>query len=564
MPERLTLLRLVPFLAILVLVGPVAAGLAGAALPAFGYLPALGGTAFSLDPFRAVFSAPGIWTSIGLSLGVGLASTAIAFLAVILFVAGWQSTRVFAVLRQMLSPLLAMPHAAAAFGLAFLIAPSGWLVRLASPWATGITRPPDLLIVNDPLGIAMIAGLVIKEIPFLFLMTLAALPQTDARRLTQVTASFGYGRTAGWIVAVLPRLYPQIRLPIFAVIAFASSVVDVALILGPTTPAPLAVRLVAWMNDPDLAMRFQASAGALVQLATTACALLIWIAGEQLVTRLAAPRLASGRRHASDAPLRAASAGVMALVVAAVGLGIAVLAVWSFAGYWRFPDALPGAATLANWARQVPGIFGPLETTVVIGVAATVIALALSLGALENEKRRGQAAGSRALVLLYLPLIVPQIAFLFGLQVLFIAAGLDATGVAVILSHLVFVMPYVFLSLADPWRAFDERYATVAKGLGSSPTDIFWRVRLPMLVPAVLTAAAVGFAVSVGQYLPTLIVGAGRWPTVTTEAVALAAGGDRRVIGVYALLQMVLPFLGFAVATLVPLLLFPRRRGLAA
>ncbi|MCW2309547.1 ABC transporter permease [Rhodobium gokarnense] len=558
------MLRLVPFLAILVLVGPVAAGLAGAALPAFGYLPALGGTGFSLDPFRAVFAAPGIWTSIGLSLGVGLASTAIAFVAVILFVAGWQATRVFAVLRQMLSPLLAMPHAAAAFGLAFLIAPSGWLVRLASPWATGITRPPDLLIVNDPLGLAMIAGLVVKEIPFLFLMTLAALPQTDARRLTEVTASFGYGRTAGWIIAVLPRLYPQIRLPIFAVIAFASSVVDVALILGPTTPAPLAVRLVTWMNDPDLAMRFQASAGALVQLATTAGALLVWIAGERLAVRLAGPRLVSGHRHANDGPLRALSAGAMALVVAAVALGILVLAVWSFAGYWRFPDAVPGAITLANWARQVPGVFGPLQTTVVIGIAATVIALALSLGALENEKRRGRAAGSRALMLLYLPLIVPQIAFLFGLQVLFIAAGLDATGAALVLSHLVFVMPYVFLSLADPWRAFDERYATVAKGLGSSPTSIFWRVRLPMLAPAVLTAAAVGFAVSVGQYLPTLLIGAGRWPTVTTEAVALAAGGDRRVIGVYALLQMVLPFLGFAVATLVPLLLFSRRRGLDA
>ncbi|MBB4302029.1 putative thiamine transport system permease protein [Rhodobium orientis] len=558
------MLRLVPFLAILVLVGPVAAGLAGAALPAFGYLPALGGTAFSLDPFRAVFAAPGIWTSIGLSLGVGLTSTAIAFLAVVLFVAGWQATRVFTVLTQMLSPLLAMPHAAAAFGLAFLIAPSGWLVRLASPWATGIARPPDLLIVNDPLGLAIVAGLALKEIPFLFLMTLAALPQTDARRLTEVTASFGYGRTAGWIVAVLPRLYPQIRLPIFAVIAFASSVVDVALILGPTTPAPLAVRLVTWMNDPDLAMRFQASAGALVQLATTACALLIWIAGERFLGRLAGPHLASGRRHANDGPLRAASAGVMVLVVIAVALGIVVLAVWSFAGYWRFPDALPGATTLANWARQVPGIFGPLETTVVIGIAATVIALALSLGALENEKRRGRVAGSRALTLLYLPLIVPQIAFLFGLQVLFIAAGLDATGAALVLSHLVFVMPYVFLSLADPWRAFDERYATVAKGLGSSPTGIFWRVRLPMLIPAVLTAAAVGFAVSVGQYLPTLLIGAGRWPTVTTEAVALAAGGDRRVIGVYALLQMVLPFLGFAVATLVPLLLFSRRRGLAA
>lgn len=85
-----------------------------------------------------------------------------------------------------------------------------------------------------------------------------------------------------------------------------------------------------------------------------------------------------------------------------------------------------------------------------------------------------------------------------------------------------------------------------------------------MLLRPILVASAVGFAVSVGQYLPTLLVGAGRWPTITTEAVALASSGDRRVIGVYAFIQMMLPFIGFAAATLVPALVFMRRRDMRA
>jgi putative thiamine transport system permease protein len=85
-----------------------------------------------------------------------------------------------------------------------------------------------------------------------------------------------------------------------------------------------------------------------------------------------------------------------------------------------------------------------------------------------------------------------------------------------------------------------------------------------MLLRPILTAAAVGFAVSVGLYLPTLLVGAGRLPTVTTEAVALASGGNRRAIGVWAFVQMALPFAGFAVATLVPALLFRRFRAMRA
>jgi putative thiamine transport system permease protein len=85
-----------------------------------------------------------------------------------------------------------------------------------------------------------------------------------------------------------------------------------------------------------------------------------------------------------------------------------------------------------------------------------------------------------------------------------------------------------------------------------------------MLMRPVLTAAALGFAISVGLYLPTLLIGAGRWPTITTETVALASGADRKLIGATALLQALLPFLGFAVAALVPAILFRHRRLLRA
>jgi len=151
-----------------------------------------------------------------------------------------------------------------------------------------------------------------------------------------------------------------------------------------------------------------------------------------------------------------------------------------------------------------------------------------------------------------MPLLVPQIAFLFGTQVLFTAMRLDGTLLAVVWSHLLFVLPYVFLSLADPWRALDPRYARTALALGASPRRVFLRIKLPLLLPAVLLAAAVGVAVSVDQFLPTIFAGAGRVVTLTTEAVTLASGGDRRVTGVFAVLQSALPLLGYGLAVLVP------------
>ena len=46
-------------------------------------------------------------------------------------------------------------------------------------------------------------------------------------------------------------LYRQIRLPLYAVLAFALSVVDMALVLGPSAPPVLAVQVLRWLTDPD-------------------------------------------------------------------------------------------------------------------------------------------------------------------------------------------------------------------------------------------------------------------------------------------------------------------------
>jgi putative thiamine transport system permease protein len=210
----------------------------------------------------------------------------------------------------------------------------------------------------------------------------------------------------------------------------------------------------------------------------------------------------------------------------------------------------------------LPRILDPLVTTLLAGFASTLIALLLTIGCLEREIETGKTGGSRALLAIYMPLMVPQIAFVFGLQVLFVASGTDQRFAALVFVHLIFVLPYVFLSLSDPWRALDRRYDRVAAGLGRTRLAALLSIRLPMLARAIATAAAVGFAVSVGQYLPTVLIGEGRLTTITTEAVALASGGNRRVIGVYAFLQTLLPFLAFAIASLVPALLFRGRRSM--
>jgi len=527
---------------------PVAIGVLGTVLPAFGILPELGGSSLSLEPWRQLFNVPGLPEAVLLSLTTGLGTTAISFLIVIAFSAHWHGTRWFGRLRRLLSPLLSVPHVAIAIGFAFLIAPSGWIYRVLAALGLAAGLPPDLSTVQDRHGLALILGLILKEVPFLLLMMLVALGQVRVGESLTIARALGHSRSAAWQAIVLPQLYPQLRLPIYAVLAYSASVVDVALILGPTTPPSLAVLVWRGFHDPDLNQIFWASAGACLQLLIALFAILLWRLGELVASTSGRRRIVAGwPGRPSRIAASAAFAGA-ALVVAAAIAGLAATLLWSFTKSWTIGSAIPEALTLATWMQQLPVALKALTATAVIGISSAMAALLLSIALLEEERRESLKARQRHYWLLYAPLLLPQIGFLFGIETLLVRSDLDGTWSGLVWTHFLFVLPYVYLSLSEPWRALDPRYERTARCLGRGPLTVLVTLKLPLLARPILVALALGFAVSVGQYLPTLFAGAGRFQTLTTEAVALAAGGDRRVVGVYTALQMFLPALGFALA----------------
>ena len=334
-------LRWAPGLTLFLMLGPLAAGFLYTLAPALGWLPALGRAELGVGPFAELWAWPGSVAGRDAERDHGLGATLGSLVLVVVICAGWHDTPVFRGIERLLSPLLSVPHAAAAFGLAFLVSPSGWIARVLSPWATGWERPPDLLIVQDPAGLTLVAGLVSKEVPFLLLMTLAALGQVESRRSRTVAQTLGYTPVSAWLKAVFPRVYPQIRLPVYAVLAYAMSVVDVAVILGPNTPPTLSVQIVRWMNDPDLALRFRAAAGAITQLGLVVAALGLWRAGELVVAALGRRWIERGRRGGGVAVTRGLGLVAVGSATGAISLGLAGLAVWSVAGLWRFPASLP-------------------------------------------------------------------------------------------------------------------------------------------------------------------------------------------------------------------------------
>ena len=571
--RTVSILPAFPILTKLLFLIPIAAGLFGVLLPSLGYFPDLGGNQFHFEIFHQLLDHPALPNSVSLTLFSGISATFISLCLAILLAAMLSQdgnsgnnknkiTRFFVIVQRGLIPLIAVPHAAIALGLAFLIAPSGWIIRSLSFLVMGWETPPEWVTLQDPFGLSLIFGLVLKETPYLLLMILAALPQIRAQEYLRIGQSLGYGNFRSWLKLVLPQVYPLIRLPVFAVLAFSLSVVDVALILGPTTPPTLAVLILRWIDDPDLSFRFLASAGAVLLLVITLGSLFFWSVSEWLILRKWRNWLTNGKRGSgNEAHNLAALSGLVLLGTAF--FSVLGLAFWSLSLRWPYPHVLPQRWTARNWERHWSSLQETAFTTLEVGVISGAIALFLVVGCLENEQWRRVKFSFRSQWLLYLPLLIPQATFLLGIQILAVRLEMDGTFLLLVWSHLLFVLPYIFLTLADPWRNLDARFPLIAQCLGASPLRILFRIKLPLLLKPLLVASAIGFAVSVAQYLPTLFAGGGRFATLTTEAVSYAAGADRRVIGVYGFLQALFPWIALLLALAIPRWRFRNRAALS-
>ncbi|MBV7435129.1 hypothetical protein KRX19_08850 [Cardiobacteriaceae bacterium TAE3-ERU3] len=441
---------------------------------------------------------------------------------------------------------LALPHIAFAVGLFFLWMPSGTLVRVL--YAVGLDWRsvwPDM---RDGNGIGLGIVLALRESWFLLWVAAAQLQQQGLHSQLLVMRSMGYGRLQAFVFVLVPQLLPRMGWALLATTAYSIAVVDIALLVGPNNPPTLAVLAWQWINHSSPVMREMGMTAmfllVLLMIAFASSAWLLW----QVLRRTLFPF--SGRRIS----WRLGWAGRLTSILLN-GSGIAVLLIlllWSLAGAWFYPALLPKTWTLANWQHADWSL---LATTFNLAVCSTLIALLLLMLWLDA----GMARFNR---LVWLPLLLPALPLVIGQYDLLLRIGLDGTFIGVVWTHLLWVVPYMLLVLAPAYQHLDPRLQLIARSLGLYSWRLALLVRWPLLVRPVLAACAIGFSVSVAQYLPTLYSGAGRFHTVTTQAVALASGGNLRAQAVQAFVQWLLPALVFLGLLMISLWIGRKRREL--
>jgi len=125
------------------------------------------------------------------------------------------------------------------------------------------SSPPQWITIRDPYAISLTITMAIKETWFLLWIMATLLGEQAISRQITLANSLGYSRRQVWATALLPQLLPRMGWPLVAVLAYSLSVVDMAVILGPSTPPTLAVLSWQWLSDPDDMTQAKGSAAAL-------------------------------------------------------------------------------------------------------------------------------------------------------------------------------------------------------------------------------------------------------------------------------------------------------------
>ena len=159
---------------------------------------------------------------------------------------------------------------------------------------------------------------------------------------------------------------------------------------------------------------------------------------------------------------------------------------------WRHPFAVDGLEDAMLLSLEIAAI-----STVIATALGTFIALALI---------RYRFFGFSATNLLVLiPLTTPEIVLGASLLTLFLQFGVQTGFTTIVIAHVMFNISYVVVTVKARLRGFDWTLEEAAMDLGANEFQTFRKVTLPLIFPGILAAALLAFALSLDDFIITLL-----------------------------------------------------------
>ena len=178
---------------------------------------------------------------------------------------------------------------------------------------------------------------------------------------------------------------------------------------------------------------------------------------------------------------------------------IVVLMILSFnkAG---LPTAWTGFST--EWYGRLlesPKIIAAARNSLIVGLAATLIATTIGTFLALGVERRKASAGLDAL--LFTPMIIPDIVLAIALLSFFTLMKFTLGLHSIILAHVVFNIAFVCAVVRARLKSFDWSLTEASRDLGAGAVTTFRHVTFPLIWPAVIAASLLAFTLSIDEFI---------------------------------------------------------------
>lgn len=165
-------------------------------------------------------------------------------------------------------------------------------------------------------------------------------------------------------------------------------------------------------------------------------------------------------------------------------------------------------------------------------IAATILGTLTAIG-MDRFRFRFRTAFD---AVLYLPIVIPEIVMGISLLLFFNLAFFPAVELiskakltlglpTILLGHIAFNIPFVYVIVRARLVGFDRTLEEAARDLGANEWRTFWRVTFPLLLPGILGGALLAFTLSLDDYLVTVFTAGTASPTMPLYIYSLVRRG---------------------------------------
>ncbi len=206
---------------------------------------------------------------------------------------------------------------------------------------------------------------------------------------------------------------------------------------------------------------------------------------------------------------RVGSALFLAVMLVMLYLPVAVVVLYSFnANTSRFTFAFTGFSTqyYQGLLHDTKGLVSALMTSLELAAYSCGLSVVIgTLGALglAGAQMRGKGAVE---TLSLLPVMIPEIILGFALMAVFTFAGVKNDMVKLVIAHVTFCVPYIYLVVKARLTGMDPSLNEAARDLGAGPVRAFFSVTLPLILPGVLSGTLLAFAMSLDDFVISFFV----------------------------------------------------------